>query len=75
MEPTPHTQVVVQSQGVTKDDLTSLKEVFDAKMSSLRAWGIAALIGGQAVAGLLAALVAESPQAQDVAAAVLRAIS
>jgi hypothetical protein len=31
--------------------------VFDAKMSSIKAWGIAAFVGGQTLAGLVGALI------------------
>lgn len=36
---------------------SALRGEFDAKLGSLRAWGIAALIGGQVVAGLITAYV------------------
>lgn len=39
---------------------SALRSEFDAKLGSLRAWGIAALIGGQVVAGLVTAYVGPS---------------
>lgn len=70
----PTTQVVVQTKPVevtvaTKDDI----KVLEAKLSSLRAWGIAALLGGQAVAGVLAAIIAPQRVA-DTAEAIGRAL-
>jgi len=70
-EQIPQTQVVVQQPGVTKDDLESLKLVFEAKMSSLKAWGVAAFLGGQALAGVVGAVVAPH-QTGEVAASAAR---
>ena len=53
----PTTQVVFHQPTVevaTKEDL----KVIEAKLSSLKAWGVAALVGGQVIAGLIAAVVA-----------------
>jgi predicted alpha/beta-hydrolase family hydrolase len=63
-QPPNTTQVVVQQPGVTKEDLKTLETVFNAKLSSLRAWGVAALIGGQALAGLIGAIVAPERAAE-----------
>lgn len=63
---------------VTKQDIRDLKDdlrqEFGAKIGSVRAWGIAALLGGQAVAALLAALVAPD-KTQEVALAVARLLT
>lgn len=42
----------------------TLSAKIDAKISSLRAWGVAALIGGQTLAGVLAAFVGPHQAAQ-----------
>lgn len=39
---------------------TALRSEFNAKLSSLKAWGVAALVGGQVAAGLLTAYVGPS---------------
>jgi hypothetical protein len=36
---------------------SALREEFNAKVSSLKAWGIAALVGGQVAAGIVTAYV------------------
>lgn len=42
---------------VTSGELAAKLETVDAKLSSLRAWMVAAFLGGQALAGLVAALI------------------
>lgn len=42
---------------------SALREEFDAKMSSLKAWGIAALVGGQVAAGIVTAYIGPSSAA------------
>lgn len=37
-----------------------LLQVVDARLSSLKAWGVAAFLGGQTVAGLVGALVVKT---------------
>lgn len=49
---------------------TALREEFNAKMGSLKAWGIAALVGGQLVAGVLAAYVGPGKAASTAAHAI-----
>jgi hypothetical protein len=48
---------------VTPGELASKIETVDAKISALRAWGVAAFLGGQALAGLVAALVTRTTPA------------
>lgn len=61
----------MDNRPITKDDLEALREVFEARMSSLKAWGVAAFIGGQALAGVIGALVAPQ-QTSDLAASAAR---
>lgn len=58
---------------VTREDLKSLETRVDLKLSSLRAWGVAALLGGQALAGVLAALVVPK-QTVELALSVARTV-
>jgi hypothetical protein len=53
---------------------TALREEMNAKIGSVKAWGIAALVGGQAVAGALAAYVGPSHAYHATAGAVARLI-
>lgn len=67
MADVPHTQVVVKTSEVevaTKADIL----VLNAKLSSLKAWGLAALLGGQIAAGTIAAVVGPRQAAQQVEA-------
>lgn len=53
---------------VTRDEFKSeigrIEAVLNARLGNLKAWGIAALVGGQAAAGLLAAAVGPHKAAQ-----------
>jgi hypothetical protein len=44
-------------EGVLGTQIGAVEKTLTMKLGNLRAWGIAALVGGQAAAGLLAALV------------------
>lgn len=57
-------------EAVLGTQIGAVEKTINSKLGSLRAWGVAALIGGQAVAGLLAALVGPK-QAAHAAAHVL----
>ena len=48
-----HANVVILLQEAKAD----IEKHMDLKLSALRAWGVAALVGGQALAGVLAAVV------------------
>jgi hypothetical protein len=54
-----HADVVILLQAAKTD----IEKHMDLKLSALRAWGVAALLGGQALAGLLAALVTRTTPA------------
>jgi hypothetical protein len=43
---------------VTTGELASKIETVDATISALRAWGVAAFLGGQALAGVIGGMVA-----------------
>lgn len=63
--PTKH--VIVQTTEVevaTKADIA----VVNAKLSSLKAWGVAALVGGQVIAGFLASIIGPRETVEQVAA-------
>lgn len=62
-----------QPNNVTQTEFEALKEVIDARFSSLKAWGAAAFVGGQALAGLIGAIFAPH-QTAETAQAVARAL-
>jgi hypothetical protein len=45
-------------EAVLGTQIGAVERMLNAKLSKLQAWGIAALVGGQAVAGMLASLLA-----------------
>lgn len=47
-------------EAVLGTQIGAVEKTLNAKLGNLRAWGVAALVGGQAAAGLLAALVGPS---------------
>lgn len=65
-----------RSSPVTKGDLEALEETleekFDLKLGSLKAWGVAALLGGQTLAAVIGAYIAPR-QAGEAVETALRA--
>jgi hypothetical protein len=44
-------------EGVLGTQIGAVEKTLNAKLGNLKAWGIAALVGGQAMAGVLAAII------------------
>lgn len=62
----------LRDEGVVRED--RLAAVFDAKLSSLKAWGVAALLGGQTLAAVIGSVVVKTGHT-DTARAAVRAVA